>query len=45
MEDVILIKVGDKYGFIKPLMDTWWNFKSCTGFLNEVFSACLKALA
>jgi hypothetical protein len=45
MEDVVLIEINGKYGFIHPLMDTWWNFKSCISFLFDVFSTCTKALA
>jgi len=44
MEDVVLIEIDGKYGFIHPLNDTWWNFRSCTSFLNDIFSACAKAL-
>jgi hypothetical protein len=44
MEDVILIEVDGKYGFIHPLNDTWWNFDRCTLFLNEVFAACTALL-
>jgi hypothetical protein len=45
MEDVVLIETEKgKYGFIHPLSDTWWNFRSCTSFLNEVFSACTSEL-
>lgn len=39
MEDVVLIEIEGKYGFIHPLNDTWWNFDRCTLFLNEVFGA------
>jgi hypothetical protein len=44
MEDVVLIEMDGKYGFIHPLNDTWWNFKSCTSFLFDVFSNCTKIL-
>lgn len=44
MEDVVLIEMDGKHGFIRPLTDTWFNFRSCTSFLNDVFSACAKAL-
>jgi hypothetical protein len=44
MEDVVLIEIDGKYGFINPLNDTWWNFKTSTSFLNDVFSACARAL-
>ncbi len=44
MEDVVLIETNGKYGFIHPITDTWWNFKSCTSFLFDVFSTCTKAL-
>jgi hypothetical protein len=44
MEDVILIEIGGKHGFINPLIDTWWNFKCCLTFLHEVFSTCARAI-
>jgi hypothetical protein len=44
MEDVVLIDLDGKYGFIHPLNDTWWNFNRCTLFLDEVFDACTAAL-
>lgn len=44
MEDVVLIEIDGKYGFIRPLDDTWWNFRRCTSFLDDVFSACTKAI-
>jgi hypothetical protein len=44
MEDVVLIEIDDTYGFIHPLGDTWFNFKSCLSFLNDVFSACTEVL-
>ena len=44
MEDVVLIEIDGKFGFIHPLNDTWWNFKSCMSFLSDVFSTCTKAL-
>jgi hypothetical protein len=45
MEDVVLIEQDGKYGFIKPLNDTWWNFNRCIAFLTDVFGACSKILA
>jgi hypothetical protein len=45
MEDVVLIEMDGKYYFLHPLNDTWWNFKSCTSFLFDVFSTCTRALA
>lgn len=44
MEDVVMIEVDGKYGFIHPLNDTWWNFRRCLNFLCDVFAACSKAL-
>ena len=44
MEDVVLIEIDGKYGFIHPLNDTWWNFRRCLSFLYDVFDACSAAL-
>lgn len=44
MEDVLLIELDGKYGFIHPLNDTCWNFNRCTSFLADVFAACAAAL-
>jgi hypothetical protein len=44
MEDVILVELDGKWSFIHPLTDTWWNFKRCKAFLDEVFSECSKVL-
>lgn len=45
MEDVVLVEFGGKHGFIKPLMDTWWNFKICLNFLHDVFAASANAIS
>ena len=44
IEDVILVELGGKWSFIHPLTDTWWNFKCCKAFLDDVFSECSKVL-
>jgi len=44
MEDVILVELDGQWCFIHPLTDTWWNFKRCKIFLDDVFSECSKAL-
>jgi hypothetical protein len=44
MEDVVLIEIDGKHGFIKPLQDTWWNFRRCLSFLNDVLTACSTVL-
>lgn len=44
MEDVVLIEIDGKHFFIHPLNDTWWNFKRCFSFLEDVFRECAKAL-
>jgi hypothetical protein len=44
MEDVILVELDGKWSFIHPLTDTWWNFKCCKAFLDDVFSECSKLL-
>jgi hypothetical protein len=44
MEDVILVELNGKWSFIHPLIDTWWNFKCCKAFLDDVFSECSKVL-
>lgn len=45
MEDVVLVEIDGKYGFIHPLSDTWWNFRRCLSFLHDVFAACSAALS
>ncbi len=44
MEDVILVELNGKWVYIHPLTDTWWNFRRCKAFLDEVFVACSKAI-
>jgi hypothetical protein len=44
MEDVILVELDGKWSFIHPLTDTWWNFKCCKAFLDDIFSECSKVL-
>jgi hypothetical protein len=44
MEDVILVELDGKWSFIHPLTDTWWNFKCCKAFIDDVFSECTKVL-
>jgi hypothetical protein len=44
MEDVILVELDGKWSFIKPLLDTSWNFERCKAFLDDVLSACSKVL-
>jgi hypothetical protein len=45
MEDVVKIEIDGITSLINPLGDTWWNFRCCLSFLNDVFSACVKAKA
>ena len=44
MEDVVKIEIDGKTSLIHPLNDTWWNFRNCMAFLNDVFSACAKLI-
>jgi hypothetical protein len=44
MEDVLLIEVDGKWGWINPLLDTSWNFNRCMDFLADVFTQCAAEL-
>jgi hypothetical protein len=44
MEDVLLVEVDGKWGWIKPLLDTPWNFDRCMHFLEDVFTQYSGAL-
>jgi hypothetical protein len=44
LEDVVLIELDGKFGFIHPHLDTGWNFDRVMTFLNDVFAECSKLL-
>jgi hypothetical protein len=44
LEDVVPIELDGKFGFIKPQLDTTWNFARVMTFLNAVFQECSKLL-
>lgn len=44
LDDVVPVKIGDKFGFINPLIDTSWNFKRVTAFLDAVFAECAQLI-
>jgi hypothetical protein len=45
MENVLLIELEGKWCFIRPLVDTAWNFDRCLHFLDDVFAECSATLA
>lgn len=44
MEDVLLVEIEGKWSWIKPLLDTSWNFNRCLDFLEDVFRQCSAEL-
>jgi hypothetical protein len=45
MEDVVLVNIDGSWGWIKPLLDTTWNFHRCMDFLGDVFTECTAFLS
>jgi hypothetical protein len=44
LEDVVPIELDGKFGFIRPHLDTEWNFRRLMSFLNDVFKECSRLL-
>jgi hypothetical protein len=44
LEDVVLIELDGKHGFIRPHSDTAWNFEQLMAFLTDVLKNCYPLL-
>lgn len=44
LEDVVLIELDGKHGFIRPHSDTAWNFERLMALLTDIFKECYALL-
>ena len=44
LDDVVPIELNGEFAFIRPLLDTEWNFSRVMAFLNEIFRECSNLL-
>lgn len=44
LEDVVLVKIDDQHSFIRPAMDTEWNFQNFLSFMDRVLAELKKHL-